>query len=124
MIEVTALSKHFYVRKRHEGRLAGLRDFISRETRTVKAVDGISFRVAKGEVVGYLGPNGAGKSTTIKMLTGLLVPTSGQLKRQRLCPARVAPPLRRAYRRGVRSAHDALVGPAGDRVAGTAPVYL
>ena len=57
----------------------GLRDFVSRETRTVKAVDGISFRVAKGEVVGYLGPNGAGKSTTIKMLTGLLVPSSGQV---------------------------------------------
>ncbi len=79
MIEVTALSKHFRVRKRHEGRWAGLRDFVSRESHLVRAVDGISFKVAKGEVVGYLGPNGAGKSTTIKMLTGLLVPSSGQL---------------------------------------------
>ena len=79
MIEVTALSKHFRVRKRHEGRWAGLRDFVSRDTHTVKAVDSVSFKVARGEVVGYLGPNGAGKSTTIKMLTGLLVPSSGQL---------------------------------------------
>ncbi len=79
MIEVTALSKHFYIRKRHEGRWAGLRDFVSRESHLVRAVDGISFKVAKGEVVGYLGPNGAGKSTTIKMLTGLLVPSSGRL---------------------------------------------
>lgn len=80
MIDVQDLSKHFQVRKRHEGRMATLRDFVTRETRTVRAVDAISFNVAKGEVVGYLGPNGAGKSTTIKMLTGLLVPTSGHLK--------------------------------------------
>jgi len=79
MIDVQELSKHFQVRKRHEGRMAILRDFVTRETRTIKAVDTVSFKVAKGEVVGYLGPNGAGKSTTIKMLTGLLVPTSGYL---------------------------------------------
>ncbi len=79
MIDVKDLSKHFQARKRHEGRMAVLRDFVTRETRTIKAVDAISFKVAKGEVVGYLGPNGAGKSTTIKMLTGLLVPTSGHV---------------------------------------------
>ena len=79
MIDVQSLSKHFQVRKRHEGRLAALRDFTTRETRTIKAVDEVSFRVARGETVGYLGPNGAGKSTTIKMLTGLLVPSSGHV---------------------------------------------
>ncbi len=79
MIDVQDLSKHFQIRKRHEGRLAALRDFTTRETRTVKAVDKVSFRVAGGEIVGYLGPNGAGKSTTIKMLTGLLVPSSGHV---------------------------------------------
>lgn len=86
MIEVRGLSKHFRVRKRHEGRWAALRDFVARETRTVRAVDDLSFSVAKGEVVGYLGPNGAGKSTTIKMLTGLLVPTSGHLTVEGLVP--------------------------------------
>lgn len=80
MIDVENLSKHFFVRKHHGGRLGVLRDFLSREKRTVKAVDGVSFHIGRGEVVGYLGPNGAGKSTTIKMLTGLLVPSSGTLK--------------------------------------------
>jgi len=46
----------------------------------IKAVDGISFEIHSGELVGYLGPNGAGKSTTFKMLTGLLVPTSGEIR--------------------------------------------
>ncbi len=80
MIDVRGLSKHFQVRKRHQGRLAALRDFVTRETHTVKAVDDLSFKVDRGEIVGYLGPNGAGKSTTIKMLTGLLVPTGGHLR--------------------------------------------
>jgi ABC-2 type transport system ATP-binding protein len=56
-----------------------LRNFLTRDTRTIHAVDNVSFTVNEGEVVGYLGPNGAGKSTTIKMLTGLLVPSSGSL---------------------------------------------
>ncbi len=79
MIEVRHLSKHFQLRTRHEGRFAALRDFVTRNTRTLKAVDDLSFTVYRGEVVGYLGPNGAGKSTTIKMLTGLLVPTRGHV---------------------------------------------
>ncbi len=57
-----------------------LRSLVSRGTRAVHAVDGISFTIAAGEMVGYVGPNGAGKSTTIKMLTGILVPSGGQVR--------------------------------------------
>jgi ABC-2 type transport system ATP-binding protein len=70
MIEVAHLKKHFTVRAKNAG-------FFSRATNTVRAVDDVSFTVSRGEVVGYLGPNGAGKSTTIKVLSGLLVPSSG-----------------------------------------------
>jgi ABC-2 type transport system ATP-binding protein len=79
IIQVTNLSKHFRVQKYHRGFLSTLRNLTTREYHTVKAVDEITFQVNPGELVGYLGPNGAGKSTTIKMLTGLLVPTSGEL---------------------------------------------
>lgn len=79
MINVQHLSKHFSVRPR------GAR-WWSAERRTVRAVEDLSFQIAPGEVVGYLGPNGAGKSTTVQMLTGLLVPTSGQLSVNGLVP--------------------------------------
>ena len=78
MIEVDALTKRFVVR---EGRFR-------RTRRTVEAVAGISFRVERGELLGYLGPNGAGKSTTVKMLTGILVPTSGHVRVAGLEPSR------------------------------------
>ncbi|HKJ26813.1 MAG TPA: ATP-binding cassette domain-containing protein [Anaerolineales bacterium] len=86
IIRVNKLSKHFKVRKHHRGRLAALRNLTTRQYRTVKAVDEISFELMPGELVGYLGPNGAGKSTTIKMLTGLLVPTSGELEVNGMLP--------------------------------------
>ena len=79
MIKVEHLTKHFKVRRHHRGRFAALRNFFTREHNLVRAVDQVSFTIKKGELVGYLGPNGAGKSTTLKMLTGLLVPTSGGL---------------------------------------------
>jgi ABC-2 type transport system ATP-binding protein len=80
IIRVENLQKHFKVYKHHRGRWGALRNLFSREYELVRAVDGISFQVQRGELVGYLGPNGAGKSTTIKMLTGLLVPSGGDLE--------------------------------------------
>ncbi len=79
IIRVSHLSKHFHVPVHHRGRFGALRNLFSRQTHLVKAVDDLSFEIQPGELVGYIGPNGAGKSTTIKMLTGLLVPTSGGL---------------------------------------------
>jgi ABC-2 type transport system ATP-binding protein len=79
MITVTNLHKHFQVNRRLPGLWGGLRNLVAPQSTVARAVDGISFGVNAGEVVGYLGPNGAGKSTTIKMLTGLLVPTAGEL---------------------------------------------
>ena len=73
---------------RREGVLGAARDLVSRRYRTLRAVDGISFQIDRGEVVGYIGPNGAGKSTSIKMLTGILVPTSGHLRVDELMPHR------------------------------------
>jgi ABC-2 type transport system ATP-binding protein len=77
MITVENLQKQFRVNKHHRGILGSFRNLVTREVQLVRAVDGISFQVRRGELVGYLGPNGAGKSTTIKMLTGLLVPSGG-----------------------------------------------
>jgi len=77
LIRVEDLVKEFRRTKQHEGRFGALRTLVTREYTTQRAVDGVSFTIDHGELVGYLGPNGAGKSTTIKMLTGILVPTSG-----------------------------------------------
>ncbi|GHF36829.1 ABC transporter ATP-binding protein [Streptomyces mashuensis] len=72
LIELDGVEKVFHVRRR-----TGL---LRRERREVRAVDGLTFRVPRGEMVGYIGPNGAGKSTTVKMLTGILVPSAGRLR--------------------------------------------
>jgi ABC-2 type transport system ATP-binding protein len=79
IISVKNLKKYFVLHRHHPGFAGALRNLITREHRVIRAVDGVSFHIERGEFVGYLGPNGAGKSTTIKMLTGLLVPTSGEL---------------------------------------------
>ncbi|MFF4753104.1 ABC transporter ATP-binding protein [Streptomyces sp. NPDC002514] len=79
-IELDGVEKVFDVRRK-----AG---FLRRERRQVRAVDSISFTVARGEMVGYIGPNGAGKSTTIKMLTGILTPSGGRLRVAGIEPAR------------------------------------
>jgi ABC-2 type transport system ATP-binding protein len=80
VIELENVEKTFVLRVKR-GRLR-------RERREVRAVDGISFRVARGELVGYVGPNGAGKSTTVKMLTGILVPSAGRISVTGLDPSR------------------------------------
>lgn len=79
MIRVHNLQKHFKVARHHQGMWATVRHLLVRDYRLVQAVDNVSFAIQRGELVGYLGPNGAGKSTTIKMLTGLLVPTGGEV---------------------------------------------
>lgn len=79
IIKVRNLRKHFRVYHHHRGAGSLVRNLFSRQHRTVRAVDGVSFDVQAGELLGYLGPNGAGKSTTLKMLTGLLVPTGGDI---------------------------------------------
>lgn len=79
LIEVSNLQKTFRVAVPRKGRFGALRTLLSREYRQVQAVDGVSFEVGAAEMVGYLGPNGAGKSTTLKMLTGILVPSGGRI---------------------------------------------
>ncbi|MBR4823834.1 MAG: ATP-binding cassette domain-containing protein [Spirochaetaceae bacterium] len=71
--------KEFKVLNRHEGLKGSFKDLFSRDYKTITAVDNISINIKPGEIVGYLGPNGAGKSTTIKMMTGVLEPTSGEI---------------------------------------------
>ncbi|HEX8819994.1 MAG TPA: ATP-binding cassette domain-containing protein [Archangium sp.] len=79
MISVRDLRKHYQVHKRPPGLKAALRSLIHRTYTTVKAVDGISFEIKPGERVGFLGPNGAGKTTTLKVLSGLLHPSGGEV---------------------------------------------
>ena len=80
LIYVSNLSKHFRTFHRREGVWGAIQNLFVRDYRTVEAVDKVSFEIDRGEMVGYIGPNGAGKSTTIKMLTGILVPTSGEMR--------------------------------------------
>jgi len=95
MIEVEELTRVFRTYKKQPGFWGGVKGLFRREFEEVRAADRISFSIAEGEFVGFLGPNGAGKTTTLKMLSGLIYPTSGR--------ARVAgfDPTRRenAYRR-------------------------
>ncbi len=79
IIELKNVTKEFKVLNRHEGLKGSLKDLFSRDYKIVRAVDNINLEVMRGEIVGFLGPNGAGKSTTIKMMTGVLEPSSGEL---------------------------------------------
>jgi ABC-2 type transport system ATP-binding protein len=79
IITLNDVTKEFKVLKRTEGLKGSFKDLFSRDYNIVRAVSNISMEVNAGEIVGYLGPNGAGKSTTIKMMTGVLEPTSGEI---------------------------------------------
>ena len=79
IIKVNNLTKVFKSSKKREGLVGGLKDLFNREYMTTTAVDHINISINEGELIGYIGPNGAGKSTSIKMLTGILVPTSGEI---------------------------------------------
>ncbi len=79
-IYVNNISKQFKVVKRPSGLKNAIRSFFKRDYKVIDAIKNVSFKINKGEIVGYIGPNGAGKSTTIKILSGILVPTSGTCK--------------------------------------------
>lgn len=86
IIEVMNIAREFRRPKQIHGPFGGLRTFFTREAEIVRAVEDVSFSIDEGEVVGYLGANGAGKSTTIKMLSGILVPTEGTVTVNGLIP--------------------------------------
>ena len=77
-IVVANIVKTFHIAEREPGTWGALKGVIQRRHRTISALDGVSFRIQPGELVGYIGPNGAGKSTTVKVLSGILVPDSGR----------------------------------------------
>jgi ABC-2 type transport system ATP-binding protein len=80
VVQVSELTKIFRVPEREAGLRAATKGLFRRKWLEVRAVDAISFEIGPGEVVGFLGPNGAGKTTTLKMLSGLLYPTGGELR--------------------------------------------
>jgi ABC-2 type transport system ATP-binding protein len=88
IIHVHDLCKHFRTFHRREGVWGSIQNLLVRDYKTVAAVDRVSFSIHRGEMVGYIGPNGAGKSTSIKMLTSILVPTSGEIRVNGFVPHR------------------------------------
>ncbi|MCF6095332.1 ATP-binding cassette domain-containing protein [Microaerobacter geothermalis] len=85
-IEARKLTKEFKSYKSRKGIGGAMRDLLTRQYTTVRAVDSLDLQIKSGEMVGYIGENGAGKSTTIKMLTGILVPTSGKIRVNGMVP--------------------------------------
>lgn len=88
LINVENLVKDYKINNRKKGLVGALQGLLIPEYKIKRAVDNIGFSIEKGEMVGFIGPNGAGKSTTVKMLTGILVPTSGSISIGGLSPYR------------------------------------
>jgi ABC-2 type transport system ATP-binding protein len=88
IIQVNSVTKKFQRRKKSEGFWGTVAGLVTPEYEIKTAVDGVSFQIEQGEIIGYIGPNGAGKSTTIKMLSGILTPTSGSIEVLGLDPSR------------------------------------
>lgn len=87
VIEVKHLNKTFKTVKKEKGLKGAVKALFKPERRIVTAVDDVSFSIEQGEIVGYIGPNGAGKSTTVKMMSGILRPTSGEILVNGISPA-------------------------------------
>ena len=86
MIELKNIRKTFRVPKRESGFAQAARSLFHREYTEIHALDGVSFTVPDGQTVGYIGPNGAGKSSTVKIMSGILTPDSGECRIDGLCP--------------------------------------
>ncbi len=97
IIEVQDLVKVYRVYQKREGFLGALRGLLRREYKYIRAVDGISFQIEEGQIVGFLGPNGAGKTTTLKILAGLIFPTSGSATVMQFVPWERANEFRRQF---------------------------
>ncbi|MFH1075163.1 MAG: ATP-binding cassette domain-containing protein [Candidatus Firestonebacteria bacterium] len=99
MIEAKNITKHFKIREMKHGIFGAIKGLFNNKKKLVKAVENFSFAVKAGEIVGLIGPNGAGKSTIVKMATGLILPTSGEIKVMGLEPFKYR--IKIAYRYGV-----------------------
>src|SRR5712675_2611231 len=97
IIEARNLSKTYRVYQKKDGFLGALRGLVRRQYKEVKAVNDVSFTIEPGEMVAFLGPNGAGKTTTLKMLSGLIYPTSGQAQVLGFVPWKRADAFRRQF---------------------------
>ncbi|HYT94130.1 MAG TPA: ATP-binding cassette domain-containing protein, partial [Gemmataceae bacterium] len=97
IIEASGLSKTYRVFQKKEGFLGAVRGLFRRQYKEVHAVDGVSFTIEPGEMVAFLGPNGAGKTTTLKMLSGLIYPSSGSARVLDFVPWHRADAFRRRF---------------------------
>lgn len=88
MIKVSKVTKEFVLSKKYPGLKGAIKGLFSSEKEITKAVNDISFEINDGEMVGYIGENGAGKSTSIKMMTGIIEPTSGTIEVDGIVPYR------------------------------------
>lgn len=97
IIEAVGLTKTYHVFQKKEGLLGAVRGLYRRDYKEVRAVDGVNFTIEPGEMVAFLGPNGAGKTTTLKMLSGLVYPTSGDARVLGYRPSERADAFRRRF---------------------------